>query len=101
MFAFRAHALLADDAEFVGKARRREALSPNVAGEVLRLFQRDVAGFQAAVGDEGLRQIVFAHHLTHGFFKGRLKRGNVVFEYAQARRHRVAAEFQNQIGMAF
>ena len=24
-----------------------------------------------------------------------------MFEYAQARRHRVSAEFQNQIGMAF
>ena len=64
MFALRAQRLLADDVKFVGKARRREALSQTWRARVLCLFQRDVAGFQAAVGDEGLRQIVFAHHFA-------------------------------------
>ena len=101
MFAFRAHALLADDAEFVGKARRGESLPPNVRGQVLRAFQRDVAGGKAAVGKVGLGQVVFIQQAAHGFFEGRLKAGDVVSVYGQAGCHRVSAEFQNQVGMAF
>ena len=100
MAAFAAHALLAQHFEFVAETRRRKALPPHLQRQRARVLKRDVGGFQAAVGDKGLRQRFGFDHRGGGFFKGSLKAREVGLGNAQAGGHGVAAEFDDQPGMA-
>ena len=101
MFFVCAHALLAEHLKRVGEAGRRKALSPNLRVDKLGVGKRDVAGFQAAIGEKGLRERVFVYLATHNVFK-QIAKG---FQAALAQRepccHGVSAKFDDDVGGAF
>ena len=100
MFFVCAHALLAEHLKRVGKAGRREALPPNLRVDKLGVGKCDVAGFQAAVGEKGLRERVFVDLAAHNVFKQFAKGFQAALVQREPCCHRVSTKFDDDFGRA-
>ena len=88
-------------AEIAFEQRLGKALPPHLALQIARDVQREFARIERAIGSDGFHQRIGIEQFLRNSFEREPKIIEVFFADAQARRHRVAAEFLDQMRLAF
>ena len=97
---FLADHALARYSEFALEQRLRKSLSPYLLFQAARDFQREVRRRKGAVGFDDSGEVGGGKQALHDGFKGGTKFIEIFFTDAEPRRHGVATEFLQQVGMA-